>query len=285
MLGMIFKFFLQTGEYDFFVQRLRNAAMTMDRQTNLADAYQREAGGARTRHCSQVRPTEGNPVEQPKHSTVKNYRSCQGVKPPSSATFDFEQYVRDKYGLEERQTLYSEDSYRERLDSLISKNKQIIHSQKKKAHHEFSSRGAKQSLYQSQRASPQLKRISQTEAAQYAEEPCSTLLNYRKLCEYGEQFNQSGSSRDNSMDRRYSQLIPRSTTRNIARLHTNSEDVRNYTTSSKKNRDSIDSHSQNEPFRDPQKEVYEPQIINQRELMKQSAQTAIERNIEANTAL
>lgn len=30
MLSMIFKFFLQTGEYDFFIQRLKNAALTLE---------------------------------------------------------------------------------------------------------------------------------------------------------------------------------------------------------------------------------------------------------------
>lgn len=52
---MIFKFFLQTGEYDFFVQRLRNAANTIGKQTtDMAESnyFKEDDNSVRTRHCS-----------------------------------------------------------------------------------------------------------------------------------------------------------------------------------------------------------------------------------------
>ena len=54
MLAMIFKFFLQTGEYDFFVQRLRNAANTIGNQATENESNFMKDGNesVRTRHCS-----------------------------------------------------------------------------------------------------------------------------------------------------------------------------------------------------------------------------------------
>lgn len=53
MLAMIFKFFLQTGEYDFFVQRLRNAANTIGKKTDMeANFFKDDDNSVRTRHCS-----------------------------------------------------------------------------------------------------------------------------------------------------------------------------------------------------------------------------------------
>ena len=53
MLAMIFKFFLQTGEYDFFVQRLRNAANTIGKPTDMDSTFFKDDDNSvRTRHCS-----------------------------------------------------------------------------------------------------------------------------------------------------------------------------------------------------------------------------------------
>lgn len=153
--------------------------------------------------------------------------------------------MREKYRLDERHSLFSEDSYQCSLGG--QQNKQILsHTQKKKPQHGLLQiHGPKSCLFST---SPQMKRMSQTDITQYGDEPGSTLLDYRQLCELNQSAN---SSCDNSMDRRYSQLVSRNVTRNAGRLHSGSQDVRNYTSSGKKKGSQLGAHEPNESLRDP----------------------------------
>ena len=88
---MIFKFFLQTNEYDFFIQRLRNAAISIDKQSNLTSSYNK--GNEKARTNSQT----GSFFERDKNNKYFNSSGVGDMMAPGSRTFDFENYVKNKY--------------------------------------------------------------------------------------------------------------------------------------------------------------------------------------------
>lgn len=262
---MIFRFFLQTGEYDFFVQRLRNAAQALDRQTSLADGAGRTLSleDGRPRRSRQVHTIETDPGYDPSIETNYLTGDNSRFRLSKSGAFEFTPYIRDKYASNDHQDdkFFLEDHYQDRLRSVVSENKQLIHSQQNKAN-------------------PSLQLQSPTTNQQYA---CSNLLNYRQVGKYGggggEIMNQTAGSCDNSGDRRYNQLVSQSQTRNQSGLNTQSHaSAGAFSSSFKRAFESIDSrHNRHHPATETKKEVFEPQIIDQRQ-MKKSARSGIERD-------